>query len=204
MAWSPRESDLIDEILLAAGKALYLANRFELKCKRVLHVAHLADIIRDDPVVALEQAVAQLPGEKKLYDTLAELIARSDTGVSQERAATLHKARKARNDIAHESAGAIGDLWSYEVRSKIDALRNLRPKVTDLASGDAIVSAWVARIESPGGDPFTLAPDYSEQAVNWVFAHVPSEWLDPAWTPDHRSPRTIREAVSYVPWYSRP
>jgi hypothetical protein len=47
------ESDLIDEILLAAGKALYLANQFESKCKFVLSVADAEETLKDDPVLSL-------------------------------------------------------------------------------------------------------------------------------------------------------
>jgi len=61
------ESDLIDEILLAAGKALHLANMFESKCSFVLRIANLVvDIIEHDPVIALGQAAALLPGDKTL------------------------------------------------------------------------------------------------------------------------------------------
>src|SRR5579863_8363630 len=104
MGWSvgykpPPESDLIDEILLAAGKALYLANKFESKCTYVLSIAKLVDIIQDDPVITLEQAVALLPRDKKLYDTLRELFAHARISVRQEHVVLLGNARVARNDI---------------------------------------------------------------------------------------------------------
>ena len=154
MGWSvgyrlPPESDLIDEILLAAGKALYLANLFESKCSDVLRTAHLVDLIRDDPVVALEQASALLPSDKMLGKTLQELFTRTDINVSQEHITLLEKAREARNYIAHQGSSAIGELSGYGVQRKLDALRKLRVKVIDLAKGDNIVSKWIYQIEEP-------------------------------------------------------
>jgi hypothetical protein len=136
------ESDLIHEILLSAGKALYLANMFESKCAFVLQIANLTDIIEADPVISLERATVMLPGGKMLGGTLRDLLSRNDVGISEEQSATITKARLARNYIAHEGAAAIGLLWTYNVQAMLDALRGLRAKVIDLANGDNIVSAW--------------------------------------------------------------
>jgi hypothetical protein len=199
----PPESDLIDEILLAAGKALYLANMFESKCSNVLRVANFEDIIQNDPVITLEQISALLPNAKMLGKTLQELFARTDMNVRQEQAMLLEKAREARNYIAHEGAGAIGDLWSYSVKHKLKALRKLHAKVIDLAKGDNIASTWIYQIEEPR-EPLPFSTDYPDKVEYWIFGHMPREWLDHDWEPDHRPPRTIVAAMSYEPWYSRP
>lgn len=74
MDWSvgwevPPEADLIDEILLAAGKALYVANRFEAKCSFVLTTANFVDLIEADPVASLEEIASRIPAEQMLGGT---------------------------------------------------------------------------------------------------------------------------------------
>jgi hypothetical protein len=196
----PPESDLIDEILLAAGKALYLANQFEFKCGIVLKVAYAEEALKDDPVLSLEELATKIPDDRMLGGTLQDL-AKIPPGMREHESLTLEKARYARNYIAHEGAGAIGELWSYGVQQKLDALRKLHAKVIDLAKGYSIVSTWIRQIEELGKPLLSsIDPDWAE---NWVFSHIPHEWLDPEWKPDHQPPRTIMAAMSYEPWYSR-
>ncbi|MGW6239750.1 hypothetical protein [Streptomyces sp. NPDC055094] len=54
---------------------------------------------------------------------------------------TLHKARQARNWIAHEGA-SIGDIWSVDRDGILQQAVELRTAVTDLALGDNIISQW--------------------------------------------------------------
>lgn len=213
MGWSvgyqpPRESDLIDEILLAVGKALYLANRSESNCKYVLGIANLLDLTKDDPVTFLEEAAAKLPKDKVLGPTLQDLFARTDINIRPDQVAALTKAKDARNYIAHEGAMAIDELSSYNVQRMLDALRTLRVMVIDLANGDNIVSAWVYMIDEPREPLPYIVRDYPDLVDDWIFGHLPREWLDTDWKPDHRPPKTLTEAVaaakSYKPWYSRP
>jgi hypothetical protein len=213
MGWSvgykqPPESDLIDEILLAAGKALYLANNFESNCQYVLRIANLVDLIKDDPVASLEEAAAKLPEDKMLGPTLQGLFAHTDIPMLPDRMAALKRAKDARNYIAHEGAMAIGELDSYNVQGMLDALRALRAKVIDLANGDNIVSCWVYEIDEPREPLPPIVRDYPDLVDDWIFGHLPREWLDPDWKPDHRPPKTLLEAIaaakSYKPWYSRP
>jgi hypothetical protein len=205
MSWSvgnglPPESDLIDEILLAAGKALYLANCFESKCQGVLRAAHVTDIIEADPVISLEQIGAKLPKPKMLDGTLQDL----SPHMSQAELTVLQKARLARNYIAHEGAAAIGPLSSRNVRAMLNALRGLRAAVIDLAGDDNIVSEWIYFFEEPREAMAGLGDDYLDRIDRWVFGHLPREWLDDGWEPDHHYPETLIEIISYEPWYSRP
>src|SRR5450755_1710041 len=154
MGWSigyrlPYESDLIDEILLAAGKALYLANRFEANCAYVLRIANLVDVIKGDPVLSLEEAASRLATDQALGRTLRDLSSRTDMGMTRDQSTTLTQARLARNYLAHEGAAALGDLYSYNVQKMLDALRALQASVRDLAEGDNLVSELVFQIEEP-------------------------------------------------------
>jgi hypothetical protein len=200
---SPPESDLIDEILFAAGKALYVANSFESKCRFVLQAVNFVDLIKDDPVIALEEVAARLPGDKWLGPTLLDLFSHTAITITDEERTALTKAKDARNYLAHEAAGNVGNTDPYSVRAKIDALRRLHHAVTDLANGDNIVSAWVYQIEEPREPMPSIIDIYPDLVDGWVFGHLPREWLDPGWQPDHQRPKTVIAAVSYKPWYSR-
>jgi len=201
------EADLIDEILLAAGKALYLANRFEAKCSYVLAVANFVDLIKADPVATLEDIASRLPAEQMLGGTLQDLLTRSDIGVTPEVSAALSRARLARNYIAHEGGAALGDLYSYDVRKMLNALRMLRSKVTDLAKADNIVSKWVFGIDEPREPIPLITHSYRELVDDWIFGHMPPEWLDANWRYEYQPPRTVIDAMvhaaSYEPFFSR-
>jgi hypothetical protein len=71
------EGDLIAEILLAAGKVLYIANRFEGKCRGTLRTAHLWDMIDTDPVATVADIAARMPADRLLGPTLTGLFAHS-------------------------------------------------------------------------------------------------------------------------------
>ena len=185
----PPESDLIDQILLAAGKALYLANRFEVNCSYILRIANLADIVQADPVLSLEEALSRLPADQMLGRTLRDLSSRTDLGMTQDKSTALTQARLARNYVAHEGAAAFGDLYSYNVQGMLDALRALRAKVRDLAQGDNLVSAWVFQIEKPREPIPLILHAYLDLVDDWLFGHMPANWLDVNWQCDHEPPR---------------
>jgi hypothetical protein len=94
-AQSP-DSDLIDVALLAAGKALYLCNRFETKCHHALKLMYIAEGMMSDPVVSLEEFIGSLPPDKMLNATLKDIgnvEARTNlVGMSEDDQAVLTKA----------------------------------------------------------------------------------------------------------------
>ncbi|MGH9426304.1 MAG: hypothetical protein ACRD2L_08380 [Terriglobia bacterium] len=118
MGWSlshlpPPGPELVYAALMAAGKALYLANAFESKCRFVLHIAQLELHIETNPGATLPDAIASLSKEKLLGPTVAKL--RLFPEVTSEDVALLEKARDARNFIAHDGA-AFG--YMFHVREK--------------------------------------------------------------------------------------
>ena len=142
---SPREPELLDAALLAAEKALHVANRFEAKCKYVLTIANLGSVVRNDPVLSLTEAIAALPAGKMLAGTMRDL---SDLlpGMTVGERSALESSRRGRNFIAHEGAG-FGSVWAVSQESLGLHLRKLRAAVTDVAAGDNVVSGWVYEIE---------------------------------------------------------
>lgn len=175
MGWSlsylsPRDPALLDAMFLSAGRALHLANAFELKCQYVLRIANLVEAVRGDPVLSLQQAIDAAPADKMLGGTLRDL-ANHLLGVQSAGAAVLDKARQGRNFIAHEGA-SVGAIWTADRDRILGHAIRLRVAVTDLALGDNVISQWCHGIDEPSESPPTLLIDaYPKMVDDWVFGH---------------------------------
>jgi hypothetical protein len=105
----PREPELLDALFLSVGRALHLANAYEDKCQYVLRIGNLITAHQGDAAMTFEEAVASVPADKLLGGTLHGLASHAMSRTMD--MDTLHKARQARNWIAHEGA-SIGGIWS--------------------------------------------------------------------------------------------
>lgn len=169
MAWSltrlsPDNQQAVDLALMAAGRALYLANDFERKCKFVLRVANLETSLIRSPEMSFADFLASVAKDKSLGITILDLS--SFPEVSSTQAEVLHAAKNARNFIAHEGA-LFGPLHARETHIS-SHLRKLRASVVALAKGDDIVSGWVHDIEEKHDSGFRV-PDYVLAIEEWVF-----------------------------------
>lgn len=171
MGWSlnyqpTREPELLDEFLLIAGKALYLATSFEAKCRYVLRIAKLADHFekRDDASATIE--LAKVLKDKMLCATIKELKGFSDIGSSDVQ--LLEKAKDARNYIAHECA-SFGPVSGIPAKAISARLEELRGHLVSLVAGDNVVSRWVYEIEEKEPAPQEIQKTYLERVERWVF-----------------------------------
>src|SRR4051812_49018736 len=78
VAWSvgdgePRNSKLMEAVLLACGKSLHLANAFESKCKTLLRLSRLVEGVSNSPGVPVQDTVDGLPPDAMLAKTLQAL-----------------------------------------------------------------------------------------------------------------------------------
>ncbi|MCL7493198.1 hypothetical protein M8I34_17575 [Streptomyces sp. MCA2] len=175
MSWSlsllkPREPELLDALFLSVGRALHLANAYEDKCQYVLRVGNLIAAHQTDPAMTLQEAVASVPTDKLLGGTLHSLA--SHTMGRAMDMDTLHKARQARNWIAHEGA-SIGAIWSVDRDHILQHAVTLRTAVTDLALGDNIISQWCHGLAEPHDPPPTdWINGYPDAVDTWVFGHL--------------------------------
>ncbi len=174
MGWSlshlpPREPTLVDAALMAAGKALYISNAFESKCRYVLRIAELESYIESHPEATLPDAIASLSKEKLLGPTIATL--KLFPVVTSDEVSLLEKARDARNFIAHEGA-AFGYVFSVREKHIREHLSKLRVAVSQLAQGDDVVSRWVYEIEEKVIAPRGSDSDYLVMVDTWVFNEV--------------------------------
>jgi len=174
MGWSlshlpPSEPELVNAALIAAGKALYLANAFESKCRFVLKIAQLDSYLEQHPGTTLPDAIASLSRQKLLGPTIAQLG--SFPEVNSDEIVLLEKARDARNFIAHEGA-AFGYVFGVRERQIREHRKKLRVAVSDLAKGDNVVSRWVYEIEEKEPAPVSTAANYPVMVDTWVFLDV--------------------------------
>ncbi|WP_225826849.1 hypothetical protein [Streptomyces naphthomycinicus] len=175
MGWSlgylkPREPRLLDALFLSAGRALHLANSFESKCQYVLRMAHLAGAAQADPVLDLQEMIANLPPDKMLGGTLRDL-SNTTLGSRASDIGLLDGARKGRNFIAHEGA-SVGAISHVRQDAILKHSIRLRSAVADLAAGDNVVSRWVFHIEEPDDYlPRDLIDAYPAMVDRWVFGH---------------------------------
>jgi hypothetical protein len=109
MGWSldyrgVKEPELLDEFLLAVGKALCVASAFERKCQWVLRMVKLTDYLEEggDTSRAAVNALLAVTKDKFLGPTVGDMKGLPD--FSADEVALLERAKDARNFIAHDSA----------------------------------------------------------------------------------------------------
>ncbi|MFG3261804.1 hypothetical protein [Streptomyces bobili] len=174
MSWSlsflkPREPELLDALFLSVGRALHLANAYEDKCQYVLRIGNLITAHQSDPAMTFEEAVASVPADKRRHAAQPGLTRH---GQDHGHGHTLHKAREARNWIAHEGA-SIGTIWSIDRDGVLQHAAKLRAAVTDLALGDNIISQWCHGLDEPHDPPPTdWINGYPDVVDTWVFGHL--------------------------------
>lgn len=171
LSWSldyhmPREPELLDEFFLALGKALYLASRFEAKCRWVLQIGSMATHLDagGDWEAALELARA-LEG-RRLGAAIKGLANLSEIG--KEEIAELDRAREARNAIAH-SLGNLGPVSSISARTLAEQKDTLRQEVAALIAGDNLVSRWCYEIEEKEPAPREIQKLYPAWVSTWLW-----------------------------------
>lgn len=179
MGWSvtltdPPEPSSIDAVLLILGKAMYLACAYEHKCQYVLRMANLASYAESHPTAPFSEVLASAAHGQRLAPTINGL--QMTICETPEVCATLERARKARNTIAHEG-DQFGHIISVTEASTQQYVDMLRPVVADLAAGDSIVSRWVHEIDEREPAPADIAARYPAMVDRWVFGHL--EW--PVW-----------------------
>jgi hypothetical protein len=193
MSWPvarPEDVHLVEQALFASGKALYVANRFEWKCRHVLSALTLADAIKgaealhaneavdaDEPVAArVERFFAEWSDHKMPVDARKDTKQGSPLTMSESDAALLRAARQARGEIMHRGAD-IGPLDHFDQSRMNEFLRQLRKWVADLAAGDAIVTDWLQAIEEQQQLPSHTRSGHPDALDRFVFEHIPPGWL---------------------------
>ncbi len=171
MGWSlsyqpPREPETLNDLFLAVGKALYIANGFEVKLRYVLRMGKLADRYKETDDLDAWLAFMETTKDPLLGRALIELSALSimkpaDINV-------LKRAKDARNAIAHEG-GSIGPAYSASAKAIELQFSRLRKDVSILAVGDNLVSRWVYEIDEKETAPMEIQRLYPEWVDQWIF-----------------------------------
>jgi hypothetical protein len=171
MGWSltdsvPRESELLDEVFLAVGKALFIATEFERKCRLLLRILKFLDFAKESGDASAALELANRLRERMLGQIVPELGQYFE--VAAEDLRSLEQARDARNFIAHESAG-IGVLSGVSAKYFDERLEHLREQVRALANGDNLVSRWWYEIEEKRPAPYRIQEAYPRWIEQWIF-----------------------------------
>jgi hypothetical protein len=166
--YQPTKSPVdLAELISVAGRALYIATSFEMKCKDLLTFARMAKAVDEsdgtlDAVVAL---VSRLKN-KLLHGTIQEL--RTFPELCDADFSVLERGREARNFVCHELC-AIGPISSVSPRTIHRALEELRVRMPLLAAADDLVSSWLYEIEEKEPAPRGIRNEYSGWVMEWTF-----------------------------------
>lgn len=185
--------DLVDAVLLAAGKALHIANAFESKCRFVLRYFRLRGFYEANPSGDYDEAMAIVLRDKMLAKTIEEMGGFPIITPTDVKA--LEDAKDARNFIAHEGA-AFGRIWEATERGLYLHLELLRAEVGKLARGDLIASRWTYFIEEKSAYSHSM-DNYPDQIDAWIFG-----WWDgsiPAAPPKLSLNERLRRALEMPP-----
>lgn len=165
----PIRNPWADHALLTGGRALYVAQAFEEKCRSLLRFGHLTKGAEADPIASLEDLIARLPADQLLGGTLTSLA--SLLPAAHKHGETLTAARGARNYIAHESLHF--DLHSTSREGLMERMDALRQQVRVLAEGDNLISTWLFHVEERDEPaPTHLVESYPLMIDQWVFEPV--------------------------------
>jgi hypothetical protein len=161
----PAELPATSRYLARVGRALFLASMFEEQCKSFLTLVEIfkrAELLESDAALALEHSLKK----KRLAEAIAKFV--DITRVKQEHVDALHKARLARNWIAHEAA-LLGPLSTVSSTTLVEQTKELRTQVDLLVAGDMIVSVWADAAErGRNAGESTLHIIYPDLAASWV------------------------------------
>lgn len=173
MGWTlhlqPIRNPWADPALLTGGRALYVAQAFEGKCRSLLRFGYLAQGVGSDPIASLEDLIARLPRDQLLGPTLTSLA--SLLPEAHEHREVLSSAREARNYIAHESV--LFGIHSQGWEELAERMAELRRQVRILVDGDNLVSTWSHHFHERGQPtPTELKEAYPLEAGSNSFAGV--------------------------------
>ncbi|MEW5902734.1 MAG: hypothetical protein AB1722_00130 [Pseudomonadota bacterium] len=171
MPWSldyqpPKEPALLDQLFLAAGKALYLASSFEAKCQLLLRIMKIVRHYESTGDTSATSKLAKVLKEKMLGPTIMEL--NTIATLTEKDLAIFQRGKDARNYIAHEST-QLGPLSSTSAKSIHEKLIRLRVELEALAMADNLISVWLYEIDEKEPAPRGIQSAYHEWVFQWVF-----------------------------------
>lgn len=173
MGWTlhlqPIRNPWADAAMLTGGRALYIAQAFEEKCRSLLRFGYLSEGLESDPIASLEDLIAAVPEDRLLGPTLQNLA--SLLPEAAEYRENLSSAREARNFIAHDSM-RFG-IHTSDGQDLAQRMAELRQMVRLLADGDNLVSTWTFQLHERGQSvPASLKAAYPSMIDRWVFEPV--------------------------------
>jgi len=160
-------SEFTDNIQAIIGRSLILATRFDSKCLELRRATHIEEAIHSfEPpdVEALSKFVSDLySNDMNLFNTIKSF------GFSVDFNEVLHKARLARNDIAHNLCRDLtGCIESKELTGADDLVDNISRLSKDMIEGDALVSMIISIVLKEPLPRYEYIDSYKRQLLEWV------------------------------------
>ncbi|WP_462137020.1 hypothetical protein [Candidatus Mycalebacterium sp.] len=157
-----------DSIHSAIGRALTVATRFENNCKGISILLELKSpkekTSPDEDFISLEyvQQIATKTYDAKL-NTVISSIAKSESDFFK----ILNKARKARNEIAHDLASGMEsqELIQYYKKNFVEQIRE---NSLAIAEADKILCVLLTTIQKEPMPNVDFVKKYPDRIVNWV------------------------------------
>jgi len=156
-----------DDIHGVLGRSLIVATRFDNLCKSLARfidyktVAIVKTIITDDEY---GEIVNKILGH---HTNLNRVI--KGLPIDNEIKEILHKAREARNSIAHSLAIGLEGVFDFKEKNEIDGLiDNIKKLIEHIIKGDVIISAYISTMNKESIPACLFEKTYEEQVVDWV------------------------------------
>ncbi len=153
-----------DEVFAIVGRALVIATRFDSMCKALARSADLKlhalyEKISDDDFDDFTEQII------KKYSTLDKSINRMR--LPDDLSTTLHDARRARNEIAHDLAIGMEGCLDTKLNMQ-EFLGNLSACIKHLALGDALISVLLRQFNGGESTHPELVNAYVNRISHWV------------------------------------
>ncbi|MHB0972075.1 MAG: hypothetical protein ACYC7A_21870 [Thermoanaerobaculia bacterium] len=161
-----RRSHEADASFAVLGRLLLVATHFEWNCRTLTGIL----AIREDPAKILTEGVDKLLDglrTRTLKMHLKELPF-SGFGHFDELMEILEAARVARNEVAHEIAGGLGDLFEKDVENLNERMARVGKLALTIAVADGFVSAALSVLSDSPLPPKEFIDHYDKAVVGWV------------------------------------
>jgi hypothetical protein len=161
-----RGSHEADSSFAVLGRLLLVATHFEWNCRALTGIL----AIREDPAKILTEGVDRLLEnlrERTLKKHLKEFPF-SGFSHSDELMEILEAAREARNEVAHEIAGGLCDLFEDDVERLNERMARVGNLALTIAVADRFVSTALSVLSYAPLPPKEFIDHYDKSVVDWV------------------------------------
>ena len=160
-------SERDNHYITALGRALVLAQHFEMTCKEIVMWFDIATMASKGTIKTVQDIKES--SEILLERMLASTIKHVGTNhkISDGDIEVLAKAKDARNFIAHQAANPVL-MEGIPASAFVKSVEELRTNAEPLAYGDNLVSSWSYEFHEQECRPHLISTAYPAETLDWV------------------------------------